>query len=68
MNMEKNVLSFGEEHTKNKLHIYERSVSIDKVNTKRIVLSKKVLYSTGLCKCFIGYIYIYIYIYKYIDR
>ena len=63
MNMEKNVLSFGEEHTKNKLHIYERSVSIDKVNTKRIVLSKKVLYSTGLCKCFIGYIYIYIYIY-----
>ena len=56
--MEKNVLTFGEEGTKNKLHIYERSVSIDKVNTKRIVLSKKDLYSTGSCKCFIGYIYI----------
>ena len=60
MNMEKNVLNLGEEGTKNKLHIYERSVSIDKVNTKRTVLSKKDLYSTDSCKCFIGYIYIYI--------
>ena len=58
---------FGEKYIiKNKFHVYERSISIDKVHIQRIVLSKKD--SSGnkdSCKCYI-YIYIYIiYIYIY---
>ena len=52
---------FGEEGIiKNKFHIYEISVSIDKVDIKRIMLSKKESYGNkGSYKYFIGYIYIY---------
>ena len=41
--MKEKILIFGEEGIiKNKFHIYEKSVSIDKVVIKRIILSKKI--------------------------
>ena len=57
--MGKKTLIFGEEYIiKNKFHIYERSISIDKVNIKKIVLPKKESYGNkGSCKYFIGYMY-----------
>ena len=50
---------FGEEGTiKNKFHIYERSVSIDKVNIKRIILLKRESYGNkSSYKYFLGFIY-----------
>ena len=59
----KKVLIFGEEGIiENKFHVYKRSVSIDELDIKRIVLSKKESYGNkGSYKRFIGYIYIYIY-------
>ena len=58
MKMGKEVLIFGEGGIiKNKFHIYKRSVSIDKVVIKRILLSKKDSYGNkGSYKYFIGYI------------
>ena len=58
MKMGKKVLIFGEGGIiKNKFHIYERSVSIDKVVIKRILLSKKDSYGNkGSYKYFTGYI------------
>ena len=49
---------FGEEYIiKNKFHIYEKSISIDKVVIKRIVLCNKESYNNkGSHKYFIGYI------------
>ena len=57
--MEKKVLVFDEEGIiKNKFHIHEISVGIDKVDIKRIMLSKKESYGNkGSYKYFIGYIY-----------
>ena len=50
---------FGEEYIiKNKFHVYEKSINIDKVDIKRIVLSKKELYGNkGSYKYFIEHIY-----------
>ena len=58
MKMGKEVLIFGEGGIiKNKFHIYKRSVSIDKVVIKRILLSKKDSYGNkGSYKYFVGYI------------
>ena len=58
MKMGKEVLIFGEGGIiKNKFHIYKRSVSIDKVVIKRILLSKKDSYGNkGSYKSFVGYI------------
>ena len=52
---------FGEDCiNKNKFHIYEKSITIDKVDIKRMVLSNKESYDNkGSLKYFIGYIYIY---------
>ena len=48
----------------NKVHIYEKSINIDEVDIKIIVLSNKESYGNkSSYKYFIGYIYIYIYIY-----
>ena len=62
----KKILIFGEEGIiKNKFHIYEKSVIVNKVDVKRIILLKKESYGNkGTYKYFIGYIYIYIYIYE----
>ena len=47
----------------NKVHIYEKSINIDEVDIKIIVLSNKESYGNkSSYKYFIGYIYIYIYI------
>ena len=63
----KKVLIFGEEDIiENEFHVYKRSISIDELDIKRIVLLKKESYGNkGSYKRFIGYIYIYIYIYIY---
>ena len=45
----------------NKVHIYEKSINIDEVDIKIIVLSNKESYGNkSSYKYFIGYIYIYI--------
>ena len=53
-------LIFGEDYiNKNAFHKNKRPISIDKVDIKRIVLSKKYLYGNkGSFKYFIGYIHI----------
>ena len=49
---------FGEKYIiKNKFHVYERSISIDKVHNQRIVLSKKIHL---VIKTHVNVIYIYI--------
>ena len=57
--MEEKILIFGEKYViKNKFHIYEKSIDIDKVDIKRILLSNKESYGNkGLYKYFIGYIH-----------
>ena len=41
--MEQNVFIFGEEYIiKNKLHLYKKPITIDEVETKRILLSNKI--------------------------
>ena len=55
--MEKWDLIFGEVIIKNKFHIYEKSVSIDKLDINRIIFLKKESYhNEGSYKYFIGYI------------
>ena len=56
--MEQKVLIFGEQHiNKNASHKSTRPISIDKIEIRKIVLSKKYLYGKkGLFKYFIGYI------------
>ena len=45
----------------NKVHIYEKSINIDEVDIKIIVLSNKASYGNkSSYKYFIGYIYIYL--------
>ena len=61
--MEQKVLIFGTEYIiKDKFHIYAKSINIDKVYIKRIVVSNiEPFGNIGSYKYFIGYIYIYIY-------
>ena len=53
--MKQKALIFGEDCiNKNKFHIYEESINIDKIDVKRIVLSNKESYSNkGSYKYFI---------------
>ena len=63
--MQQKVLVFSEDCiSKNKFHMYQKPINIDKVNIKRIVLShKESCDNKDSYKYFIGYIYTYIYIY-----
>ena len=62
--MQQKVLVFSEDCiSKNKFHMYQKPINIDKVNIKRIVLShKESCDNKDSYKYFIGYIYTYIYI------
>ena len=57
--MEEKILIFGEKYiNKNKFHMYEKPIDIDKVDIKRMVLSNKGSYGNkGLYKYFIGHIH-----------
>ena len=56
--MEQKVLIFGEDYiNKNAFHKNKKTISIDEVDSKRIVLSSKHSYrNKGSLKYFIGYI------------
>ena len=55
--MEQKVLIFGDQNIdKSKLHTHKKPITIDKIEIKQIVLSKRGSYeSKGAFKCFIGY-------------